>query len=436
MTSSRSITRWQIYSAFLGNLFEHYCTALFGLLSPFLAPLFFPTHHPTTALILTYAIIPLGMLARPLGALFFGYIGDVYGRRHALFLSLLGMAVITALIAFSPTYRQIGIFAPVLLSMGRIGQNFFAAGEIIGGAVYLLEHTPEKRQDLISSFYNSSTIGGALLASGGVSLLYYFDCMESGWRGLYLLGCLTGIFGCFLRLKLPDSSPNEKKIMLNYTLSNLLKIFWEWRQPLLLVIVASGFYYATYSVALVLINGFVPLVSSITQAQVMSLNTFLLIFDFLLLPLFGLLAMRFSRKKMMFYAALCAAFSGIPLFFLLEGASFYMLLLVRVNLVIIGVWFSATFHSWSQKLVPATHRYIILSFGYAIGSQLLGAPTAAISLWIFQQTGIVSSVAWYWVFLALASSIGIAKSKEFSKNPFQSSHKGESSPFVLGQEIS
>src|SRR4051812_25423429 len=97
-----------LFSAWLGNLFEHYDTALFGFLSPFLAPLIFPKQDPLTALILTYAMIPLGMLARPIGSLFFGYIGDVYGRAVALFWTLAGMAIISLCIALTPLYAQVG----------------------------------------------------------------------------------------------------------------------------------------------------------------------------------------------------------------------------------------------------------------------------------------------------------------------------------------
>src|SRR5262245_113042 len=104
MTTQLSpLSKW---SMLLGNLFEHYDTALFGLLSPFLAPLFFPGQDPLTALILTYCIIPLGMIARPIGSLIFGYIGDTRGRKEALVLSLMGMAIITTIMGFMPTYQQ------------------------------------------------------------------------------------------------------------------------------------------------------------------------------------------------------------------------------------------------------------------------------------------------------------------------------------------
>src|ERR1700688_1495282 len=112
-------SRGQLWNACLGNLFEHYDTALFGFLSPFLAPLIFPKQEAITALILTYAIIPLGMLARPLGSLVFGYIGDMYGRKHALFLTLTGIALVSGGIAFIPTYVQAGMLAPLLFFLGR-----------------------------------------------------------------------------------------------------------------------------------------------------------------------------------------------------------------------------------------------------------------------------------------------------------------------------
>jgi MHS family proline/betaine transporter-like MFS transporter len=408
--SSKS-SRVPLWSALLGNLFEHYDTALFGLLSPFFAPLFFPKQDPVSALILTYAIIPLGMLARPLGALVFGYVGDRHGRRFTLVLTLLGMSVLSGLIALCPTYSQAGIAAPLLLCLGRVLQNFLAGGEIIGGAVFVLEQTPEKRQDLLSSIYSASTMGGILLAAAGVSALCYWDLVDSWWRALYGIGCLTALFALVLRRQL-STEPVER---CSYSFSQIWKVFWECRQAVVPIVIVSGFSYATYSVSLVLMNGFVPLVSDLTKAQMMNVNTFLLIFDFAALPLFGWLAQRFSREKMMLAAAITATISALPLCMLLEGATLATVVAIRLCLVAIGVWLCAPFHAWSQKLVPAPHRYAAVSFSYAIGSQLLGGPTAAISLWLFQKTGLISSISWYWLFLAGLSTVALVKATALVK---------------------
>lgn len=396
-----SISRSQLWNACLGNLFEHYDTALFGFLSPFLAPLIFPEKDPMTALILTYAIIPLGMLARPIGSLVFGYIGDVYGRKHALFLTLAGMSLISGFIALSPTYNQVGLLAPLIFCFGRAMQNFLAAGETMGGAIFLLESTPEKHHDLLSSLYNASTMGGHLLASFGVFLIGNYNFVDPGWRFLYLCGCITALFGCLIR----RSSPSiQEPMKFSPTFAKLKSTLWTHRKALFFIAVCSGFGSACYSMALVLINGLIPLISTLTKAEVMKINTYLLVFDFCALPFFGWVASRVPREHLMLSASLCVSLLSIPLFLSLEGASLTGVIAVRVVLVIFGVAFFAPFHAWAGQLVPQDARYIVISLGYALGYQILGSPTSAFALWCFQKTGMVSSVAWYWMFLGVLSS--------------------------------
>ncbi|MCP5506776.1 MAG: MFS transporter [Chlamydiales bacterium] len=400
MTTSRR----QLWNACLGNLFEHYDTALFGFLSPFLAPLIFPDKEPIVALILTYAIIPLGMLARPIGSLVFGYIGDVYGRKQALFLTLAGMSFVSGCIAFTPTYSQAGILAPIIFCIGRALQNFLAAGETMGGAIFLLENSSEKRHDLFSSLYSASTMGGHLLASLGVFLLSSYNLTDPGWRFLYLCGCITALFGCLIRRSPYTVQPALK---FSQTVMNL-KGFWTYRKPLVCIMITSGFASATYSIALVLMNGFIPLVSTFSKTEVMKINTYLLILDFCALPFFGWAASKVPRERLMISASLGVVLCAMPLVLSLKGASLMGIIGVRIAFVIFGVAFFAPFHAWAQQLIPSTCRYAVISLGYALGTQALGSPTTALALWCFQKTGMVSSVVWYWMFLGLLSSGVIA----------------------------
>jgi MFS family permease len=394
-------TRLPLLNACLGNLFEHYDTALFGFLSPFLAPLIFPDQDPLTALILTYAIIPLGMLARPIGSLVFGWIGDIYGRNQALFFTLAGMSLVSGCIAFTPTYGQVGIFAPLIFCLGRVLQNFLSAGESMGGAIYLLENAPESKHDLLSGFYNASTMGGHLLASFGVFWLSQSSFIDPGWRLLYLFGCITGFFGCMIR----GSSVSPQRLSSSYSpFSDLKQRIWEHRKPLLSITICAGFGFACYSVALVLMNGLIPLITPFSKAEIMRINTYLLILDFSLLPFFGWIASRWSREKLMLTSSLAVAFVSMPLFLALEGTSLISIIGIRVTFVICGVAFFAPFHAWASQLLPPHSRYAVISLGYALGSQLLGGPTAALALWCFQKTGMIASVGWYWSLLGLASS--------------------------------
>lgn len=392
--------RRRMASAFLGNIFEHYDTALFALLSPFLAPLFFPDHHPTIALIQIYAMMPLGLLAKPLGSLFFGYLGDTFGRGFALSWSMIGIAIVSALIAFMPTHEHIGSYAAILLTLAKMLQVFFCAGESAGGGIFLLEQTDEKKQDLMSSFYGASTILGVLIASGGVSLLCLTGCIENGWRILFLLGSITALFGFIIRKQNFEESTAPKTSFKEH-----MKACWSEKTRLIPIAIASAFSYTTYTISLILMNGFVPLVTNVTKTEMMHLNTLLLFIDCIISPFFGWLAHRYSREKMMLMATFSATITGMPLIYLLSGASLFMVVIIRLLLVLMGVWFSATYYSWCQKLVAPNQRYTLLSFGYAMGSQLLGTPAAMISLWLFHQTGLVAAVGLYWVVLAAATSV-------------------------------
>lgn len=406
----------QLWNACLGNLFEHYDTALFGFLSPFLAPLIFPDKDPVVSLILTYAMIPLGMLARPLGSLIFGYVGDVYGRKYALFFTLAGMSVVSGCIAVSPTYSQVGVLAPIIFCIGRVLQNFLAAGETMGGAIFLLENSSEKRHDIFSSLYSASTMGGHLLASLGVFLFSYYNFTDPGWRFLYLFGCITALFGCLIR-RSPDIDQPVMAVTFSQSIKKLKKMLWTYRQPLLCIIITSGFAFATYSIALVLMNGFIPLISNFSKIEVMKINTYLLVLDFCALPVFGWVAARMSREKLMLSASLGVVLFAMPLILFLKGASLMGIIGVRIAFVIFGVAFFAPFHAWAQQLIPSSSRYAVISLGYALGSQALGSPTAALALWCFHKSGMILSVVWYWMFLGLLSSCMIILSLQRKKMP-------------------
>ncbi len=406
MCSMNSLYRYtRIWSSLLGNVFEHYDTALFAFLSPFLAPRIFPQESPTTALLLTYAIFPLGLLSRPVGALFFGFLGDRYGRATALFWSLSGIALTSLGIALIPLSTDMSFLAPCGFALGRLLQNFFAAGEIMGGSIFLLENSPPQQHPLLSGLYSSSTLAGGLLASLAVFLLSAYGSLEEGWRYLYLLGALPALAGFWIRRQSAMDLPPVGALNpppLRITL-------WTHRNALCRIALMAGLSYASYSIALVLLNGFIPLVSACTQQEMMGLNTLLLLFDFLTLPLFGWLATRTSPSKLMQQAALLMTLSAIPLCFLLDHGSFPLIVIIRLLFVLLGVAFSAPFYSWAQEELPASSRYTLLSLGYALGSQLLGSPTAMISLKLFEMTGHSAMIALYWSLLALAATWALQK---------------------------
>ena len=178
----------QRLAGFFGNTLEHYDSALFILLAPYIASIFFGGQDHLTALIMTYAILPLGLLTKPLGSLVFGWIGDRWGRRQALIYSMFGMAGATVAIGFLPTYQEIFFWSPISLACLRMLQSFFAAGEVVGAALFVLEHTQPSKRSMMSGFYDATSVAGMLIASACVAILGHYGCVESCWRILFWTG--------------------------------------------------------------------------------------------------------------------------------------------------------------------------------------------------------------------------------------------------------
>lgn len=386
-------------SGCFGNLFDHYDMALYKCLAPFLVPLFFPETDPLTALIYTYAIIPLGVAARPIGSIIFSFINDRRGTRYALFLSLMGMGVLSCLIGCCPTFQQMSYFAPVILGGMRVLQNLFAAGETLGGSIYVLEGVQENRKDLLGSIYGATMMAGILLASLGVSLFCAIKAVDQGWRLLYFFGSAAALFGLLIRRLDPVRSevPVGKR-----SLRDCGKLLIKYRHRILQIAFVNGLGYTCYVMALVLPNGLIPLVGHYTNEGMSHISMMMHVFDFAIVPVFGYLASKHSRERIMLLATLSVVLVSMPLFALMPHASFGVMIGIRAVLVVIGVAFSAPIYVWEQEGIPIEDRFLVISFGSSLGSRLLGASSAAIGLWIYKKTQIMALVPLYWVALAVA----------------------------------
>lgn len=373
----------------LCNLIEHYDTALYGFLAPFLAPYFFPAEDPLTGLIGAYAVIPVGMLSRPFGAWFFGWLSERKGLLFSLRVSLIGVGLGSLLMAFIPTYASVGILAPFLLCLTRMFQNFMAAGELMGGGQLLMQAVPEAKRDLASGLFNATTILGLMLASFVVYQLSH------SWRLMYLMGAFMSFFVLWLR---GDRKP------ITISKKPFIQELREHRRGVFSVVIGSGFGYASYVIALVLMNGFIPLITDISKEEMVKINTYLLLLDGLLLPLFGWLAAKVNRNSQMVVAAVLVLLLAGPLLMCLKGASLLLVIGVRAIFVSFGVLYFAPFHAWASDRLPSRS---LASFSYAIGTQIFGGPCAFISLFCYQVTGVLVSVMWYWMALAFLTLIAL-----------------------------
>ena len=371
------------FAAVIGNFLEHFDHYLFIFLAPFLSSLFFHAHtSPLTSLILTFGIMPLGLISRPLGAFLLGKIGDEKSVLKALILSLSGMAITTFLMGMLPTYHQVGCLSFILLTFLRLCQNFFAAGEVTGGAILALEKCPYHKRSFYSSLYDSSSVLGILCASLAVYLLAHFDLVLTKWRLLYFGGALTAFFGIFLRSLLKQSSSSchlASPCFVSFSI-------WKEKKIFIALCFGMGFSHAIYHSVTTLMNGYLPFISKLSQSEALAINTKILVLDLLLLPFFGGISTLFSLRKTMPFFLLTAAILAPFLFNFLANASEARLFGIRITLVVLGVGFSAPLYAWAYEIAPSTFRYRFIALASIVGSQLFGGSSCVIGLWLYQQT--------------------------------------------------
>jgi MHS family proline/betaine transporter-like MFS transporter len=207
-----SMTR-VVLAAGVGIIVENYDFALYGYFAVIIAANFFPAGNPGAALLSTLAIYAAGFVARPLGGIFLGHIGDVFGRKRALFYSILIGTASTVLIGILPNYATIGIAAPILLLVARLGQSFGVAAEYAGAAAYVVEFAPrEKRGRFAAVAPTAVGIGFTLGAIVAILTVRVWGAGADGWgwRIPFLAALPIGIIGFYIRSKLGDSEVFEK----------------------------------------------------------------------------------------------------------------------------------------------------------------------------------------------------------------------------------
>lgn len=356
-------------------------------MAPFLAPILFPNETKLHALLLTFAFLPLSYLARPLGALVWGYLGDRYGRRPVLTLTLSGMALSTAAIGCLPLVPSAWIF----LATCRLFQGFFSAGEQMGAALFLLENTAAKTRTWTSALFDATGILGILVASLLATLLG-----STHWRLLFWIGSATALFALFIRRNSsePYTTPNQRPS---------LSILWREKAKLLRIACVSGFSHANYYLLTIFFNGLLPQITSLTPQEVLAFNTHLLWIDALLLLGFGALCRWVPKERLMGFGALLAALLALPLFSQLEGASWGQAACIRLVFVFCGVALAAPYHAWKVELL-SEHRFLLGGVGAALGGKFFGAPIPVLATYLVEQTGAIWTAGLPIVILGLLSS--------------------------------
>src|SRR6476659_9607888 len=213
VTSSDQISTSKIWMVILassvGTMIEWYDFYIFGILATTLSALFYPPGNATFGLFAYLSTFAIGFVVRPFGALFFGRIGDIIGRKYAFLVTLTVMGGATALIGFLPTYAQIGIAAPIILLLIRILQGLALGGEYGGAAVYVAEHVPDARRGFYTSFIQITATLGLFVSLVVILVTSKLVGTENfaawGWRIPFLLSVILVAVSFYIRMQLGES---------------------------------------------------------------------------------------------------------------------------------------------------------------------------------------------------------------------------------------
>lgn len=319
---------WQVIGASaVGTMIEWYDFYIFGSLAPIIAPLFYPPGNDTFAYIAYLATFAVGFVVRPFGALFFGRIGDIVGRKYAFLVTLLIMGGATALIGFLPTYSQIGIAAPIILLLIRILQGLALGGEYGGAAVYVAEHVPDERRGFYTSFIQiTATLGlfmslaVILIVQNTMSADQFGGRAEAigGWRIPFLISIFLVAISLYIRLRMKESPIFQHVKSSGMTSANpLIEAFTKWENLKRVLISLFG---ATAGQGVVWYTGqFYALfyLQSILNVNATSANYIVAIALLLAMPFFvffGWLSDRIGRKWIILAGCLLAVLTYLPIY--------------------------------------------------------------------------------------------------------------------------
>lgn len=424
-TNQNTNNIWQVIGASsAGTLIEWYDFYIFGSLATIISAQFFPKGNETIALLSTLATFATGFVVRPFGALFFGRMGDLIGRKYTFMVTLLLMGVSTTAIGFLPSYETIGLAAPLILLLLRLLQGLALGGEYGGAATYVAEHAPDGKRGYYTSFIQTTATLG-LFVSLGVILSTRLGLGEEtfkawGWRIPFILSFALVIFSYFIRKKMHESPVFEAaKKNGQVSKSPLLDSFMnpENRRMVILALLGAtagqgvvwytGQFYALYYLQTILKVDFVVANTVVAIALLLATPFFVV---------FGALSDKIGRKKIMMTGMIVAAITYIPIYKAIvlfsgwdpahpEAAAqnpntFMLTLLIFIQVIYVTMVYGPI-AAFLVELFPTKIRYTSMSLPYHIGNGVFGGLVPFIGTAVVASTKDIYSGLYYPIAVAI-----------------------------------
>ena len=392
-------------AASVGTLFEWYDFYLYGSLAVFFGGLFFPKANDTAQLLASLATFGAGFGVRPLGALVFGRLGDLVGRKYTFLITMATMGLSTALIGLLPTYKQAGLVATILLVLLRLLQGLALGGEYGGAATYVAEHVPDEKRGYYTSFIQTTATLGFFVSLAVIGCTRMMIGEEAfrlyGWRIPFLLSFILLGVSLYIRLRMGESPLFARLKASGGVSRNPLKE--SFANPVNLRYVLIALFGATAGQGVVWYTGqfyaltFMQGVLKIDWQSAYVIMAIALAVTTPLFIVFGRLSDRVGRKKIMMAGCVLAALTYVPIYMAMKAFSAplnapVLVLLVCVQMVYVCMVYGPI-AAFLVELFPTRIRYTSMSLPYHIGNGWFGgflpliATAVTASAWAKQTFG-------------------------------------------------
>ena len=400
-----------IFASGLGTMIEWYDFYIFGSLAVIMSEVMFPQGDPTWALIKTWALFATGFIVRPFGAIVFGRIGDLIGRKYAFMVTLTIMGLSTFLIGLLPTYASIGLLAPSILLVLRLLQGLALGGEYGGAAVYVAEHVPDHRRGFYTSFIQITATLGLFVSLGvvlGVKRMMTDQAFHDwGWRVPFLLSIVLVGMSLYIRMRMSESPLFASlKSQGKTSMAPLRESFGNWKNLRIVLLVLFG---ATAGQGIVWYTGqfyalsFLQSVMKIDIVKSSVIVAAALLLGMPFFTLFGALSDRVGRLKIMMAGNLIAALTYLPIYKAMahygsdpRNPNMVMLTLLVFVQVIYVTMVYGPIAAFLIEAFPAKIRYTSFSLPYHIGNGWFGGTLPLIAGVLVAETGNIYA-GLYWV---------------------------------------
>jgi MHS family proline/betaine transporter-like MFS transporter len=398
----RAATRTRMLPIIVGNLFEWFDFTIYGFFATTIALQFFPPGNEQVALLASAATFGAAFVMRPIGAVVFGLIGDGWGRKTSLTLTFALMALGTGMIGLAPTYASAGVFATVIIVLGRLLQGFSASGEAGSALTLLFESTAKERRGIAMGWLNvgvyTAIVFGSLAGFAVNKLLSPADALAWGWRLPFLFGLLIAPIGLYMRYRMDESQEfldardRARAASVAAPAGNARQML----RGIATVVGLAGFVSPVVYLILIFMPGYavreLKLETTVPMLSTLISSTLLVL---LLVPM-GRLGDRVGYKRLIVLASAVGTALVVPLMWHLTHApSLVSLLLLQCSLCACLAMYLPSCGAMMASLFPVPRRALCFGLGYNVGIIVFGAFAPFITAWLIQATGDKMMTAWY-----------------------------------------